>query len=50
MLLVDEGVGLVVCELAVLMIGAAFVPVDPNWPPQRQVPLSTRSILLTPKP
>ena len=33
--LVDEGVGLVVCELAVLMAGGAFVPIDPNWPPQR---------------
>ena len=33
--LVDEGVGLVVCELAVLIAGGAFVPVDPNWPPQR---------------
>ena len=35
-MLVEEGVGLVVCELAVLKAGAAFVPVDPNWPAQRQ--------------
>ena len=34
-LLVEEGVGLVVCELGVLKAGAAFVPVDPNWPPER---------------
>jgi acyl-CoA synthetase (AMP-forming)/AMP-acid ligase II len=33
--LVEEGVGLVVCELAVLKTGAAFVPLDPTWPSQR---------------
>jgi len=35
-ILVEEGVGLVVCELGVLKAGGAFVPVDPNWPPERQ--------------
>ena len=35
-MLVEEGVGLVVCELGVLKAGGAFVPVDPNWPPERQ--------------
>jgi len=34
-ILVEDGVGLVVCELGVLKSGAAFVPVDPNWPPER---------------
>ena len=35
--LVEEGVGLVVCELGVLKSGGAFVPVDPTWPRDRQV-------------
>jgi len=34
-MLVEEGVGLVVCELAVLKAGAAFVPLDPTWPSDR---------------
>jgi len=34
--LLEEGVGLVVCELGVLKSGASFVPVDPNWPAERQ--------------
>ena len=36
LVLVEEGVGLVVCELGALKAGAAFVPVDPNWPAERQ--------------
>ena len=44
-ILIEEGVGLVVCELAVLKGGGAFVPLDANWPTQRQVSPANFEIL-----